>query len=143
MSEFQNIYASLVSFINDFNSNTTTGTPGFLDFDQHEEIDKIPNTDLVGMRGLSVTADGVTYTAEVLIVVSTWDDTSLFRLRAYIDELFGKLLPGMSIPFKNATTGDEAGYLAVRSGTSVIPIARSEKRSFQQIAVNLLGDRKL
>jgi hypothetical protein len=143
MAEYEDIYASIVKFTQDFIKTLPNDIPAtFVDFDQHASADTLPSTSLVGIRGLSVDSGDVTLSVTIGFGISTVDDKNMFKHRKVVDRLFTLLQPTKTIPFRNATTGNSYGYLKVAAGTLVLPVSRAKTRAFQEIAVNLLGDRK-
>lgn len=144
MAEFENVYASLVSFCQDF---ITTEAPGaeFVDFDQHATIGTLPKKDLIGLRSLAIDFSTPTFDVEVLFCVSTepGTDASLFRHRALLGGLLPRLMPSCNIPYLDAETGMRLGQLNIANGTQLVAMSRVDIRAFQQVAVTLLGDRGL
>lgn len=136
MADYANIYASLVKFL-----TLIPSAPQYVDLDEHVGLDNIPDGDFLSTRGLSVAAD-VTMEVDVLIGVSTVDDIGMFRHRGWIDQLFSRLQPGQSLPFLDATSGAELGYLKVLDGTHVTPVARTQTRALQEIQVTFVTDRQ-
>ena len=141
MAEFNNLYASLVRFTNDFIAALPT-TATFVDFDQHADIDTLPAGDIVGIRSMMVDTTDKVLSINVMFGVSTEDDKNLFRHRDTIDRLFTALQPTKRVEYVDAVSAEALGYLIIQGGTTVIPISRALIRPFQQISVSLLGDRK-
>lgn len=141
MAEYNNLYASLVKFSQDFIQTLTTPAT-FVDFDNHADIDTLPNTDIVGIRAMMVDTAEKVMNVNVMFGVSTEDDKNLFRHRDIVDKLFTALQPTKRISYIDAVNGVALGYLIIQGGTTVVPITRALIRPFQQISVSLLGDRK-
>lgn len=133
------IHASLLRFCADFaEANTNMAV---INFDAHADETTIPNADVVGMSGMSLTVDEHVVGVKCLFGLSTLDDTNLFRMVSLMDALLGKLLPTKTIQIYNATTGALNGLLVVENGTTMLAVGGSVARPLQYIMVSMSATR--
>lgn len=131
----RNIHASILRFCSDFaEANNLT----VVNFDAHADDDTaLPPGDLIGMAGLSWNVDDHFVEVNVMIGISTEEDTNLFRMINLLDPLFESLLPTKRINAYNADTGDKAGNFVVENGTRAMPVGGSAARPLQFIMIGL------
>jgi len=141
MAEYNNIYASLSNFLQGF-IGTLPYNVVFYDFDQFVTLDALPFENILGMRGFTVDSGPITMDVKVMFTVTTVDDTSMFDHRDILDQLFTLCQPTQKIPYLDATSGLILGNFIVGGGTTILPVHRSPARTFQNMIVNLHGDRK-
>lgn len=137
--------ASLFSLLDQIRTdlNLTAPTMQLFKFDAAGEEAKLPENDLIGPFRFTVTNEGGLLTITAQIVVSTLNDTNLFRLDEIVNEVFNRFTPDARYPLLNAKTGAPLGVLIVSDETTVLPIERSNSRPVKSVAVELRTDRSL
>ena len=136
---YENIFASLVKFTQDFIAENASISPDvdFVNWDAHASLNMLPNKDLIGFGNLGVNTDDAFHHIEVSFGVSTVDDLNLFRHVKLISKLHSKLLPEKQIPLIAADDGRDLGVMIVVDNTDVLPVAKTETRPIQFIMVSL------
>ncbi len=135
-NHMSNIHASLMRFCNDFCEDRRGLS--FVNFDAHANIDTIPDGDLVGYAGLSVSFRAQTIDLKVMIGLSTEGDTNLFRLNQYIGEMVQMILPTKKIRVLDSESGQDIGWMIVQDNTTVLPVGGSDARPLQYVMLELL-----
>jgi hypothetical protein len=111
------------------------------DFDAHAQPNAFPPSDFVGQRGYMIEADSNSWTVSVMIGLSIFTDTALYRHRQVMDSLFDSFKPLTRIPLINLSTGAATGNsLIVRGGVQVMPMAKSDVRGIQFIMIECETD---
>ena len=141
MAEFNNIYASLANFLQEFIVGLDYSVT-FFDFDQFVTLDGLPLENILGMRGFDVRSGTTTMEVTVMFTVTTVDDSSMFIHRDILDKLFTVCQPTQVVPYLDADSGVKLGQFVVKAGTEILPVHRSPARTFQNMVVHLLGDRR-
>lgn len=137
----RDIHASILRFCAEFAEGYSEPAMDAINIDAHSDETTIPNTDIVGMSGLSIDVDEHVVGIKVMIGLGTLDDTNLFRLMAQMDALFDKLLPTKNIKVYDADTGEEKGSMVILNGTRMLPVGGTEARPLQYVMVSLLTTR--
>lgn len=130
----KNLHASILRFCKDFGDENNLVT---VNFDAHADDATIPEGDLIGMAGLTWDVNDHFLYVNVMIGISTVEDTNLFRMISLLDSLFEKLLPTRTISAYDADSGEVIGDFVVRNGTKALPVGGTETRPLQYIMVGL------
>jgi hypothetical protein len=130
----RNLHASLLKFCNDFAEENNIAS---VYFDAHADESTLPPGDLIGMSGLSWEVDEHFLSVNVMIGISTNEDTNLFRLLGLVGSLFELVLPEKKISAYDADSGEVIGVFVVRNGTRALPVGGSSARPLQYIMVGL------
>ena len=136
---YEDIYRSILSYCNNFLERNSLEGFEVYEFDCHAVEQSLPDSDLIGLSDYSISNQTDQYIVTCMIIVCTKsDDANLARLRPAIGRLFKELTPG--------DTGDRfsvidqqgirRGYMTVMDDVMVGPIARTQTRPLQAIAVS-------
>lgn len=109
-------------------------------FDTYGNPSLLPETDLIGPFMTQITDEGKLVYVETMILVSTIQDTNLFRMDEMVDDLYESLRPEKYIPLLNSETGAEIGQFFVSGGTSIMPVEQTAGRPMKAIALSLMLD---
>ena len=153
MPDFKDIYydvfMSTVKWTQDQIAQITAdgiGNPRYIDWDQHAEIHELDSVDYIGPGAVTLTDDGgdSMLEATVMIGVSSYDDTNLFRQRRYMSRIFDKLRykadHSNRFALYNADSTTIIGWMIPATPTTASPMERSETRPFQFVQARLLID---
>lgn len=113
----------------------------FVDFDDHAQIQELPNHHLVGTKAISVNVDEHMVEMGLLLVVSAFGDSNFQKHDVVVDALFSRYLPTKSINIYRSSDGAASGHFMVKNGTEVMPMAKADQRPVQFISVALATDR--
>jgi hypothetical protein len=105
------------------------------DFDAHADENTVPEGDLIGTSGLSLSTSHPFVDVDVMIGVATEGDTNLFRLRELVARLFQRLQPMKTIDVLDFQTGEKKGLLIVQDGVRVLPVGGDSSRPVQFVMV--------
>lgn len=140
---YLNVYASLQKYCKDFiTARPSLGQFKIFDFDAQATIDELPEGgNLIGVAELSLTNNGGLHDVTCSLVVSTpAADNNLVLLRKVMDALYDELQEGFgggALKIVKADTGQAYGHMTVKSGTTLLPVARTKGRPMQVILVSL------
>jgi len=139
MGAYFDIQQSLLKYCNDFISKNNLTDFQVFDFDSHGSINNLPDFHLLGIGEFEIENDSNKYYTTCSITVCTKaDDATLIKLRPVIDQLFTELKPGCTdIKVVNGNTGKLVGNMVVMDNVAVLPVARTETRPLQMIAIRL------
>lgn len=136
---YENFWGSIVSFCNDVIDDRKLVYTGsdieYIDWEAHANIHELPEKDMIGSTAVTFTEESPDeFSMSFTIGVSTYgDDPSLFRLRNYVGEVFKRLRPGSKIPFYDAQTATQLGWIYITDNTMVMPMTRADVRPLQFI----------
>lgn len=145
-TNYKDFWASTLRFCKDFademQGSSVTTNMSVINFDAFAEIEELDQIDLIGPKFFSTQmVHSKLYTVTTSIVLTTFNDPSLFRLEDMVGRLFDKLSVDKQLPIFNADTGARIGTFKVMDGTEVIPVLNTKTRAMKAIAVNLASDR--
>lgn len=131
------IQQSLLKYTNDFIERYDLRDFEVFDFDSHSTLEEMPEKHVIGVGEYSITNITEMYEVECFIGVSTMaNDANLTILRPVIDKLFSELVPGArEVKIVDPKTGVQIGNLTVRGDVKVLPLAKTQTRPLQLIAV--------
>ena len=143
MAEYQNFHSSLLRFCKVFadDRNSFGCKLEVVNFDAYATIEDLPKTDLIGISNYQLTVEDEGHEVEVMIGISTLEDTNNFRLADFADKLLQKLMPESILPVVEADTGCQIGIMTVAGGTKVMPVSGSSLRPGIFIHVRALSRR--
>jgi hypothetical protein len=138
MGAYFDIQQSLLKYCNEFIKKNNLDFEVF-DFDSHGSINSLPDSNLLGIGEFEIENDSNRYYTTCSFVICTKaDDAALVKLRPVVDKLFSQLTPGsIDIKVVTGTTGKLIGNMVVMDNVTVLPVARTETRPLQMIAVRL------
>lgn len=138
---YGHVWASLVKFVQDFNTAQAPLMPSFVNWDAHAEINTLPAGDVVGIGNLGVSTVDKEFHIEIGFGISTLpaDDTNLFRMIGYVKRLFALLQPEMQIPLVHEDTGEQLGVMIIVGDSDVLPTAKTQTRPVQFIMISLVA----
>lgn len=110
----------------------------YVDWDTHANMLELPNRDLVGPGGCSLTETEEAWNFDLIIGVATHADKNLFKHRQIIDAVFRDMTLTKTIPFYDWRSGVVKGSLVFQEGTSALPMGRSENHAIQYIRSSAL-----
>jgi len=139
---YTDVKKSILKFCKDYIENNGLASKfDVFDFDAHATINELPNKDLIGIGEFSIENNSEMYTVTCYIAVCTKaDDKNLARLTPVIDGLFDLLRPGhkaMDVVRQSGNTVQTLGQLVLMESVSVLPVARTETRPIQMLAIQL------
>lgn len=139
MGAYFDIQQSLLRYCKEFISKNNLQDFEVFDFDSHGSINHLPDSHLLGIGEFEIENDSNKYYTTCSITVCTKaDDSALTILRPVIDKLFTELTPGsVEVKVVNGSTGKLAGNMVVMDNVTVLPVARTETRPLQMIAIRL------
>jgi hypothetical protein len=112
----------------------------FEDFDTHADDNSVPKIDLIGTSGLALSSSAPFVDVEVMIGVSTLNDTNLLRLRELVARLFQRLQPTKTLDVFDYKTGEKIGNMIVQDGVRVLPVGEGQSRPVQYVMVAFKTD---
>ena len=119
-NHYPHIEASLLRFCANFGRAHGLAP---LNMDAFTDEAQWPEGDFIGFGELNIDITEF-YDGQCAFMVSTVNDTNLFRMRDLTSKLLDLVLPNSSIPVVHATSGIELGSLFVKSGVRVgAPVA--------------------
>jgi hypothetical protein len=113
----------------------------FLDFDDHAQIQELPDHHVVGTKSISVSLEEHLPYVSLLIGVSMMNDTNFVQHDRLVDLLFTRYLPTKKIPVYNQSNGSEQGSFICMDGLEVMGIAKADQRPVQFLSLDLATDR--
>lgn len=137
MGIYSDCRASLLKYCKDFlTKNSLTGYQVF-DFDTHASLHDLPDEKLIGISELSLENSDNTYVAYCMIGVATKaNDTYLKELLDVMDKMYDELRPDHILQIVDKSDGvTPKGNLKVMDNVSLMPVARTNSRPVQFIAV--------
>lgn len=113
----------------------------FLDFDDHAQIQELPNHHLIGTKAISTSVEEHFVFVSLLIGVAMFNDTNFSKHDVVLDALFTRFLPTKQIPVYNQMTGNQQGTFICQDGLEVMGIAKADQRPVQFVSIDLATDR--
>ncbi len=110
------------------------------DFDAHADENTVPEGDLIGTSGFSLTTSHPFVDLDVMIGITTTGDTNILRLKEQVARLFQRLQPTKKVPVLDFQTGVIKGRMIVSDGVRVLPVGGDSARPVQFIMVNFKTD---
>lgn len=139
----QDAWSSLTVFCNDtiaeLKSNGVSSDLSYIDWDAHANLQELPRNDLLGPNGLAVTELEEAFQFVFILGVATHADANLFRLRAIVDRLFTSVRFGRTLPLYDWKAGTVRGSMVIQTGTTIMPMSRSENHAVQYIQAEALA----
>jgi hypothetical protein len=144
MAEFyRDAHGSMVKFCRDFTEANPAWGLEVYDFDAHVANQEFPDADILGPYQFQFSIDGGVFTIMTMVGVSTRDDPNLFKLRDVTSRLYEQLLPSRIIQLYDSNTVTPRGVMKAMDGTALSPVARTNSRPFQYIAVSFGCDQSM
>lgn len=136
MNMFKNIEASLLRFCSQF-----AGQEGIsvLNMDAFTDEAQWPAEDFIGFGEFNLVVDEF-YNGECAFMVSTINDTNLFRMRDRTGQLLELLLPNSAIEVVDADTGEFIGSLLVKNGVTVGAPVRTKTQPIRPIMLGFTSN---
>lgn len=131
--------ASLKRFCVQFGASFTPSL-AYEDFDAHADESTVPPGDLIGTSGLSLSTSAPFVDVEVMIGITTTNDTNILRLREMVATLFERLQPTKTIDVLDYKTGGKKGNMIVQDGVRVLPVGGNHSRPLQYVMVGFKTD---
>jgi hypothetical protein len=103
----------------------------------------LPERDLIGPFKYIAQNTGGMLVVSAQIVVSTVNDTNLFRMDEIVNAAFKMFAPEKRINLIDAASGTPFGFLISSDETTVLPIERAGSRPVKSIAIELRADHAL
>ncbi len=131
------VRSSLLGICNDFLTANPTllVTPEVVVFDRYGDPADMPDTDTLGIMGMSVVAEHGWHFVQVMLGVSTHSDSNLFRMTDAMDALYELFQPEADFPIKSAQSGAVIGRFDILEGARLMPVQRIQTRPAQFIMV--------
>jgi hypothetical protein len=138
MSYYQDVQNSLLAYC----ANKAESFDGLksIKFDAYGNPTLLPEDDLIGPFQFQITDEGQLMYVEAMLLVSTQNDTNLFRMDEIVDSVYADFRPGKTIPVYKADGSGQCGIFTVSEGTSVLPVEQSTGRPMKAVAVSLKLD---
>lgn len=139
MDVYNDVAASLLKYCNDFiTRNSINATFKVYDFDAFGAESELPPENLIGIAEYSIeNVDRQYYATCMLVVCTKASDDALKLLRSTVGQLFKDLpVDKKTISIVGATTGTVTGNFVVMDNIKVLPVARTDTRPLQMIAVS-------
>lgn len=112
-----------------------------IDWEAFSSIQELPATDLIGPASFGIDERSPEIFDVVFTIgVSTFDDTSLFRHRKLMAQIFEELRPTKTLTVFDAETARPYSWMKIVNGTSLAPVANAQTRAFQFIQAQGLLD---
>jgi hypothetical protein len=108
------------------------GTQQYYDWDAHAETFKLPDVDLVGLVGFSMTQEDKFHDLVCGIGIITQSDNGLYRLTSLVDHFYNRLAAGGRFAVYDSN-GDQCGIATCFDGTTVSPATQVDTRPAQTI----------
>ncbi len=145
MNEYRDTFASLIRFCQDFALDMQGRGVNLkvMNLDAMNDPQEWPDQDVIGIAEFDFGIDDGTLGVDMMIAVSTVEDTNNFRLNDVMNQLVNLLIPGRRINLYDGANGKLRGFLAVQNGTRVAPPMKAKTRAIQPIMVSLLSDQTL
>jgi hypothetical protein len=137
--------ASLFAACNALKTQMLTASPalGVFKWDAAADHAALPENDLIGPFKYIAQNMGGMLVVSTQIVVSTVNDTNLFRMDEIVNAAFKMFAPGKRINLIDAATGTPFGFLISSDETTALPIERAGSRPVKSIAIELRADHAL
>ena len=145
MNEYRDTFASLIRFCQDFSAEMQGNGVNLkvMNLDAMNDPQEWPNQDVIGLSEFDFNLDDGTIGVELMLAVSTVEDTNNFRLNDIVNRLVNLVVPGRRVNLYDGATGKLRGFMVVQNGTRVAPPMRAKTRAIQPIMVSLLSDQTL
>lgn len=122
--------------VTEFKADNLSENLDFVDWESHANIEELPDTDLLGPNGISITEESPEIFSVVFgIGVSTYGEDVVFRLRAMSGRVFERLRVLKELPLVHSDSGEVITTMKVVDGTNLLPIGRASTRPYQLIQV--------
>lgn len=139
MSDIYNdVRKTIAKYCTDF--ITSQGLENFqsFEFDAHAATGKLPAKNLLGLAEFSaVNADRLYEFNFMLVVCTLSTDDNNKTLNDVIGRLFDKLRPGLIFRAIDSEAGNVVGHLTVCDNVEVTPVAATEGRPLQALALQV------
>lgn len=138
-NSYLNWHTSVLAIANQIKSGLASISPDcqVIDADGAIEIGDMPDTDWIGIGDFEWMTDGQV-AVHFTLVVSTFSDKGLFRLRDMTNYAVDQLLPTKKYPLVNAA-GTPVGTIEIERGTTVSPSREVGSRPVRLIQVQASG----
>ena len=115
MNIFDNLYASLIAQTSSNIANLKLAgflnpDADYMEWDAHAATAELESKDLVGLKSYSLDDDDGLLTASVAVMVSTYNDAELYRMRKVINYLFDFYALGNSFRIISAEDGSDISW---------------------------------
>ena len=114
------------------------GGLSYVDWDDHADIEKLPQNDLIGLSGFAITDLEKHHEIFFGVMVASYNDQNLFRMVDYVDTFYRRLLTGKQFNVFHPTSGVKIGVASMERGTAVAPVTRTETRAAQAITASAM-----
>lgn len=134
---YRDVWGSIVKLTNDTIAEFKIDYPAiaiqFMDWEAHANVAELPNADLIGPTGLSITEEEPGFVQVVFaLAVSTYGtDANLFRQRDFVGRIFEKMRPEAQVALYDADTAAVKSFLVFTDGTTAVPMSRADARPWQ------------
>lgn len=120
---------------------SVSSTLELVKFDAYADPKELPEKDLIGPFQFQVDVDGSLLTVSWMLLLSTIQDTNLFRLDDMVSHAFQRVQPDKTVPFVAADGSGNKGLLKVMEGVQVMPVDLTANRPMKAIALQMGTDR--
>jgi hypothetical protein len=142
MKIYQSVWGSIVHFANELiaDLHNSEGNLSFIDWETHANIHELPDQDMLGPMAVTITElTPQMFEVTFAIAVSTYaTDDNLFRMKAYLGEVFERMRVNKQIRVFDNETAEPMGYMIITDGTLLAPMSRAETRPFQYVQASAL-----
>ena len=140
MNEFRDTQSSLMKFAAEF-----AAPRGLLaiNLDNFANPMEWPEGDFIAIAEFQMDIDHPFVMPALAFVISTKEDTNLFRMAELVNELLNELLPGKRIKMIDATSGVTRGWLSVLNQTRVGTVEQTDSQPARPIMVRFKSDQTL
>lgn len=109
-------------------------------FDAYADPQDLPETDLIGPFQFQIDIDEGMLVVSWMLLISTQQDTNLFRLDEMVSHALGRLLPDSRLPLVAGDGSGQKGFMTVMNGGQVMPVDTSANRPMKAIAIQMGTD---
>ena len=130
----EDLWASIVGYVATIQEDALNQglQTEFINYDEHADIEKLPQKNLVGPAEFSFDNMGQgTFHVSAAVGFSMWNDDEQFNHRKMMDIVAKRLEPEVCIPVLKAVTGLKIGNLTLEAPTSLLPMSNSDVRALQ------------
>lgn len=135
---FNDVLATLLKYCTDFVADNALQNFDTFDWDAHASIGHLPGKNLIGVAEYSMVEDAGLYTYTMMIAVSTTaEDQGNKILKTVIGKLTQALKSNQMMTVVRSNSGATVGKLTVQPPVEVMPVALTEGRPLQAVALRV------
>ena len=137
INPFRDIEASLLRFAAEFAREHDILV---VNLDNHATPSAWPSGDFIGLSEMMVDLEENEITVTLAYVISTKDDTNLYRMSQLVNHLVNKLMIGSKVRVYDAAAGTPKGHLISYQKLRAGKVLNTETQPARPVFVSLISD---